>query len=141
MSNFLTEELIFKKSPQEITALLYEACIDTLEKAVTAIKRKDYFTSNKLLTKANDILYRLDAGINYNAGIIADQLDALYDYMSEKIIDANIHKDLSSIEEVLNILKEISTSWNEALKKKNTVQPNRLRQKNLAYEKHVLTID
>lgn len=141
MSNFLTEELIFKKSPQEITALLYEACIDTLEAAVTAIKKKDYFTSNKLLTKANDILYRLDAGINYNAGIIADQLDALYDYMSEKIIDANINKDLSSIEEVLNILNEISTSWNEALKKKNTIQPNRLRQKNLAYEKHILTID
>lgn len=141
MSNFLTEELIFKKSPQEITALLYEACIDTLEEAVKAIKKKDYFTSNKLLTKANDILYRLDAGINYNAGIIADQLDALYDYMSEKIIDANMNKDISSIEEVLNILNEINTSWNEALKKKNTVQPNRLRQKNLAYEKHILTID
>ena len=63
MYDFLTEELIYKKTPQEITALLYEACIVTLEEAIEAIKKKDYFTSNKKLVKANDILYRLDAGI------------------------------------------------------------------------------
>lgn len=141
MTDFLTEELIYKKSPQEITAMLYETCIDTLEESIPAIKRKDYFTSNKLLKKANDILYRLDAGINYEAGIIADQLDALYDYMSEKIIEANINKDIALIEEVLKILNELCSSWNEAMKKKTIAQPNAMRQKNLAYEKHIQTID
>ncbi|EWG11485.1 flagellar export chaperone FliS [Cytobacillus firmus] len=141
MTDFLTEELIYKKSPQEITSMLYEACIDNLERAISALKKKDYFTSNKLLKKSNDILYRLDAGINYEAGIIADQLDALYDYMSEKLIEANIKKDVSAVEEVLKILTELSTSWNEALKNKSSVQPNTVRQKNLAYEKHILTMN
>ncbi|MBG9548738.1 flagellar biosynthesis protein FliS [Cytobacillus firmus] len=121
--------------------MLYEACIDNLEGAISALKKKDYFTSNKLLKKSNDILYRLDAGINYEAGIIADQLDALYDYMSEKLIEANIKKDVSAVEEVLKILTELSTSWNEALKNKSSVQPNTIRQKNLAYEKHILTMN
>lgn len=141
MTDFLTEELIYKKSPQEITSMLYEACIDNLEGAISALKKKDYFTSNKLLKKSNDILYRLDAGINYEAGIIADQLDALYDYMSEKLIEANIKKDVSAVEEVLKILTELSTSWNEALKNKANAQPNAVRQKNLAYEKHILTMN
>ncbi|WP_066290355.1 flagellar export chaperone FliS [Bacillus sp. FJAT-29937] len=141
MTDFLTEELIYKKSPQEITSLLYEVCITTLEEAVEAIKQKDYFKSNKLLTKANDILYRLDAGINYEAGIIADQLDALYDYMSEKLIEANINKDTKLIEEVINILSEISASWNQALKTKPNKLPNALRQKANAYEKHILTVE
>ncbi|KAF0825028.1 flagellar export chaperone FliS [Cytobacillus firmus] len=141
MTDFLTEELIYKKSPQEITSMLYEACIDNLEGAISALKKKDYFTSNKLLKKSNDILYRLDAGINYEAGIIADQLDALYDYMSEKLIEANIKKDVSAVEEVLKILTELSTSWSEALKNKSSVQPNTVRQKNLAYEKHILTMN
>ena len=143
MYDFLTEELIYKKTPQEITALLYEACIVTLEEAIEAIKKKDYFISNKQLVKANDILYRLDAGINYNAGIIADQLDALYDYMSEKLITANINKDIAAIEEVLSILNEISASWNQSMKNHKTIKPsgNLLRQKSLAYEKHIQTIE
>ncbi|WP_237562932.1 flagellar export chaperone FliS [Bacillus dakarensis] len=144
MYDFLTEEMIFKKTPQEITALLYEACIDTLEEAISAIRKKDYFYSNRLLKKAHDIIYRLDAGLNYNAGIVADQLDALYDYMSEKVIAANINKDIAAIEEVLNILNEISASWNESLKKHKTAKPAGnllLRQKSLAYEKHIQTIE
>ncbi|MEH7342618.1 flagellar export chaperone FliS [Bacillus sp. JJ1532] len=141
MTDFLTEEMIYKKSPQEITSLLYEVCMTTLEEAVEAINQKDYFKSNQLLTKANDILYRLDAGINYEAGIIADQLDALYDYMSEKLIEANINKDTKLIEEVINILSEISTSWNQALKTKQKKQSNALRQKANAYEKHILTVE
>ncbi|GLB60198.1 flagellar export chaperone FliS [Cytobacillus sp. NCCP-133] len=141
MTDFLTDELIYKKSPQEITSMLYEACIDNLEGAISALKKKDYFTSNKLLKKSNDILYRLDAGINYEAGIIADQLDALYDYMSEKLIEANIKKDVSAVVEVLKIITELSTSWNEALKNKTSVLPNTVRQKNLAYEKHILTMN
>lgn len=115
--------------------------MSTLEEAIEAIKQKDYYTSNKLLKKANDILYRLDAGINYEAGIIADQLDVLYDYMSEKLIEANINKDIKLIEEVLKIINEISTSWNQALKTKENKQPNVLRQKTNAYEKHILTVE
>jgi len=141
VTDFLTEELIYKKSPQEITSLLYESCITTLEDSIEAIKRKDFYTSNRLLKKANDILYRLDAGINYDAGIIADQLDALYDYMSEKLITANINKEIKLIEEVLNILIEINSSWNQALKSKEQKQPNALRQKANAYEKHILTVE
>lgn len=140
MSDFLTEELIFKKTPQEITSLLYEGCITTLEESIEAIKTKDYFKSNHLLKKANDILYRLDAGINYEAGIIADQLDALYDYMSEKLIEANINKDIVLIEEVLIHLNELSAAWNRAVKNKN-IQPNAMRQKANAYEKHIQTIE
>ncbi|UII55621.1 flagellar export chaperone FliS [Cytobacillus spongiae] len=141
MTDFLTEELIYKKSPQEITALLYEGCIVALEEAIEAIKQKDYYHTNRLLTKSNDILYRLDAGINYEAGIIADQLDALYDYMSEKLIEANMNKDINKIEEVLQILNELSGSWGQAIKSKPIKQANPIRQKANAYEKHILTVE
>ena len=49
------------------------------------INGKNLIDANKKLQKANDILYRLGAGLNYEAGIIADQLDALYNYMAERI--------------------------------------------------------
>lgn len=134
LTQILSEELIHKKSPQEITALLYEACIINLEKSIRAIHSKNYIDANEHLQKSNDILYRLGGGINYEAGIVADQLEALYDYMANKLIAANLRKDTQLIKEVLHIMKQIATAWNEALQKKTDAQSGTLKQKALAYE-------
>ncbi|OEH92191.1 flagellar export chaperone FliS [Bacillus solimangrovi] len=138
MSNLFTEEALHKKSPQELTALLYEACLTNLDQAIDEIKDKNFVAANNHLQKANEILHRLGAGINYEAGIIADQLDALYNYMADKLIEANYNKDIKLIEEVRENLQEIARTWNEALQKKNTPIPKLNRQKTMAYEKNVL---
>jgi flagellar secretion chaperone FliS len=129
-----TEEAIYKKSPQELTALLYEACMDNLEAAIESIKAKENIIANEKLKKANDILYRLGAGINYEAGIISDQLEAIYNYMADQLVEANIHKDIKVIEGVLDILTTIAGAWNQAMIKKTDAQPRDLRKKSLAYE-------
>ncbi|WP_374723512.1 flagellar export chaperone FliS [Calidifontibacillus erzurumensis] len=141
MAGLLTEEALFKKSPQEITALLYEACITNLEEAIEDIKNKDFVIANKKLQKANDILYRLGAGLNYEAGIIADQLDALYNYMADKIIEANYKKDIKLIDDVLKVMEPISQAWNDALKRKSVPSTSGVRNKAMAYEKSVLIDD
>lgn len=131
----ITNEALHKKTPQEITALLYEACFDNLEKAITEINNKQFVDANRYLQKASDIVERLGAGINYEAGIIADQLDSLYNYMADKLIEANYTKNVELIKEVKNILKEIMTAWNEAMKKNVDAQPKVLKQKANAYER------
>lgn len=138
MNSFLTEELIHKKSSQELTSLLYEACIVNLEEAVLAIQAKKLDRANTLLQKSNDILYRLGAGLNYEAGIIADQLEALYDYMANRLIEANWKKDISLIEEVLRMLKEIAAAWHEACQNKESSPHYDLKLKSEAYEKNML---
>lgn len=141
MTGILTEEALYKKSPQEITALLYEACLTNLEESIDDINNKDYVIANKKLQKANDILQRLGAGLNYEAGIIADQLDALYNYMADKIVEANYKKDTLLIEEVIKGMEPIAIAWNEALKKKPAQTVNVLKNKAMAYEKSVLMED
>lgn len=141
MTEILTESALHQKSPQEITALLYEACIDNLEKAIVDINNKDFVLANLKLQKANDILYRLGAGLNYEAGIIADQLDMLYNYMADRLVEANYKKDVTIIEEVLHRLEDIAGAWNEAIKKSAEDTGAALRKKASAYEKYVLTED
>lgn len=131
----ITKEALHKKTPQEITALLYEACFDNLEKAIVEINKKEFVDANIYLQKASDIVERLGAGLNYEAGIIADQLDSLYNYMADKIIEANYTKNPDLIKEVMNILSEIMTAWNEAMKKNIDAQPKILKQKANAYER------
>jgi len=135
----MTEAILFQKSPQEITALLYEACLTNLDEAIANIKSKNYVIANNNLKKANDIVWRLGAGLNYEAGIIADQLDMLYNYIAGKLLEANLKKDINIIEEVKTIVEDLSSSWNTAMKTK--VQNIGLghRQKANAYEKNIKT--
>ncbi|MCT8138744.1 flagellar export chaperone FliS [Anaerobacillus sp. CMMVII] len=134
----ITKEALHKKSPQEITALLYEACMKNLEDAKSAIAQKNYNSANEKLQKANDILERLGAGLNYEAGIVADQLDAVYNYMADRLIKANLNKDIIIIDELLILLKELSSAWNKALVVNKDTQVKTSKQKTSAYEQHSL---
>ena len=139
--NFITEELIYQKSSQEITSLLYETLMNQLRGAIEDIKGKNLIDANKKLQKANDILYRLGAGLNYEAGIIADQLDALYNYMAERTIEANRKKDPMMIQEVLSIAERLAEAWNKAIKNKPSTTQNHLRRKANAYEQNVMVLE
>lgn len=130
----ISKEALHKKSPQEITALLYEACINNLEEAKAAIQTKDFVLANEKLQKSNDILERLGAGLNYEAGIVADQLDAVYNYMADRLVKANYNKDVALVEEVLNLLTQISSAWHQAMKNNKDSQPKSVKQKANAYE-------
>lgn len=131
----ITTEALYNKTPQEIQALLYEALYNNLESAIKCINEKEYIDANFHLQKASDIIERLGVGLNYEAGIIADQLDQLYNYMADRVIEANYKKDIDVIKEVMHILKEIMTAWNEAMKKNMDAQPKTLKQKANAYER------
>jgi flagellar secretion chaperone FliS len=141
MANLISEEVLYQKTPQEITALLYEACLDNLDEAIENIEKKDFILANVKLKKANDIVWRLGAGINYEAGIIADQLDMLYNYIAGKLIDANLKKDISIIQEVKTIMEEIFSAWNVSMKQKSPRVNTGLRQRAMAYEKNIMTYD
>lgn len=135
--SFLSEEMIYQKSPQELTMLLYEACERNMEAALQAFDEKDYIEVNVKLQRAIDIIERLGVGLNYEAGIIADQLDQLYNYMSDKLIEANIKKDRQKVETVLKILRDIATAWKTAWDTQEDKQTAVTKQRTNAYEQHV----
>ncbi|MBS4219326.1 flagellar export chaperone FliS [Bacillus sp. FJAT-49711] len=136
--DFLSKELIYQKTPQQLTAFLYEACIDHLKEAITCIETKDYPKANTNLQKVNDIIERLGVGLNYEAGIIADQLDTLYNYMANEVILGNLKKDIPILQEVLSIMEQLASSWNEAMQMENTEGQRERFRKTSAYEKNVM---
>ncbi|MCJ8007589.1 flagellar export chaperone FliS [Lederbergia wuyishanensis] len=136
--DFLTKELIYQKTPQQLTAFLYEVCIDHLKEAIECIETKNYPEANTKLQKVNDILERLGVGLNYEAGIIADQLDTLYNYMANQVIMGNLKKDIPILQEVLSIVEQLASAWNEAMNTENTDGQRELFRKTSAYEKNVM---
>ncbi|PYZ94389.1 flagellar export chaperone FliS [Salipaludibacillus keqinensis] len=132
----ISNEALHKKTAQEITALLYEACLDHLEEAKMAINELNHTVANEKLQKSSDILYRLGAGLNYEAGIVADQLDSLYNYLADRIVQANYKKDPAIIDEVVNHISIIYAAWSDAMKKNVDQEQKMLKLKKNAYEKN-----
>ncbi|WP_319801549.1 flagellar export chaperone FliS [Mesobacillus jeotgali] len=140
MMEALTKDVIFKKSPQELTALLYEGIIDNLEQAIELINEKSYVQANAKLQRTNDILHRLGVGLKYEAGPIGQQLDMLYNYMADQIIIANVKKDVSILRDMITLIEPIIHAWNEILKKKVNVSQSSTVRKVSAYENSIMRV-
>jgi len=51
-------------------------------------------------------------------GEIAENLDALYEYLGNRLITANIHNQTEPLDEVVRLLTEIKNAWSEIDSKK-----------------------
>ncbi|MEO3947292.1 flagellar export chaperone FliS [Gorillibacterium sp. CAU 1737] len=137
-TDVLTEEGVHQLPPQQLTTLLYEACLDRLDRAVEELDRKEFFLANQHLQRCNDILQRLGGGLNYEAGLIADQLDALYNYMADRLVRANITKDKSAVLEVRRLLSIINEAWLTASQKGKDAQSSIVKQRAKAYDQEFI---
>lgn len=135
--DILTKEILYKKTSQELTALLYEALLDHLEEAKQLIIKNQFLKANEKLQRCNDILQRLGVGLKYEAGPIAEQLDGIYNYAALQIIQANRTKDYVLIDEVLQVLGPIVQAWNKAMKM-NHAAPSKSARKLSAYESQIM---
>ena len=134
----ITNDALHKKTPQEITALLYEALLDNLDDGKSAIETNNFMIANEKLQKATDILQRLGGGLNYEAGIISDQLDAIYNYAADQIVEANYEKDPEKVDLAIKAMTPIVEAWQSALKTNQDKQPLMMKQKANAYEQSAI---
>ena len=66
----------------------------------------------QLLHRAVAIIDELRNGLNFNAGgAIAANLDALYEYMCQRIMQANAQNKPEWLDEVSRLLNEIRSAW------------------------------
>jgi flagellar secretion chaperone FliS len=91
--------------------MCYDGAISFLKQAQKAHEEKNLGTMSEFLAKTQDILWELTNGLNYEAGEIAYNLDALYNYMIRRIIDAQYHNNIEAVNEVINYIQELRESW------------------------------
>ncbi len=109
------ENSIYTATPEELTLMLYNGLVKFLMQAQLAINEKNIEKANSCIIKAQDILTELRCTLNMKYDI-AHQLDSLYDYMLSRLIDANIKKDNTIIEEILGYARELRNTWEQAMK-------------------------
>lgn len=109
------ESDVLGADPHRLIVLLFDGAEAALVRAQAALAAKDIPVKTESLVKAIEIINDgLSASLNLEAsGDLAANLRALYDYMVNRLIHANIHQDAAAITEVQKLLGEISGAWRE----------------------------
>lgn len=102
-------------SPHQLVTLLFDGAQAALRKAGQAIAVGDAQARGTALSKAIDIIERgLRAGLDLDqGGELAVQLDLLYDYMTRRLLIANLKADGAAVAEVERLMGGIASSWKE----------------------------
>jgi len=109
-------------NPHKLILMLFEGAIEALAKAKLHIKHNEIAKKGEILSKAIMIIdHGLKASLDMNAGgELAHHLQALYDYMTNRLLIANLKNDIEIIDEVNKLLNELYGAWKAIEKSSET---------------------
>jgi len=101
-------------SPHQLIKMLLEGALERVATASGAMARGEVAVSGESIGKAIGIVDSLRVSLDREqGGQIADNLSALYDYMTRRLLEANATRDPDMLGEVAGLLREIKVAWDQ----------------------------
>lgn len=112
-ANVGLESGVTASDPHKLILMLYQGALLAIASAKNQILRKETAVKGASITKAIAIIDEgLKASLDKNAGgDLAQNLSALYDYMSQRLLIANLKNDVAALDEVSRLLAELKGAW------------------------------
>ncbi len=109
------ESSVLGASQQQLTTLLFDGALSALVRARLFMQDGQIEGKGNALSKAINIIENgLKAGIADESGDeLADNLISLYDYMTRRLLLANLQNDVAAVQEVEDLLRNIADAWKE----------------------------
>lgn len=101
-------------SKEQLLLMLLDGAVKFAKMARQAILDKDIKKSHENLVKTQDIFTELMVTIDQNAGEWAVSMYKIYDFIKEKLFEANLKKDVKILDEVMPLIEEVRNTWQEA---------------------------
>lgn len=101
--------------PIELVVMLYDGALLSIASAKQHMAGGDIEAKGRSLSKAIEIITNgLKASLNLEVGgELAGRLAALYDYMCQRLVYANVHDSAVTLDEVRSLLVELKEGWEE----------------------------
>jgi flagellar protein FliS len=99
----------------KLVLMLFDGALLALVEARQHVVQRDVAAKGKALSKAIMIIESgLKASLDVKAGgELGERLAALYDYMCERLLHANLHNRPELIDEVSRLLTELRGAWEQ----------------------------
>jgi len=116
----------------DLVTMCYDKSIQCLRHAKDHLIDHEYESKCDMLGKAINIISELKSSIDFvNGGEIANNLDAIYTYLINRLVEGDLKKDLAVYDEVINILSEIKGAWEGISSKEDNHLPINNSSKNI----------
>lgn len=102
-------------TPAELTLMLYEGAIKFCNIAIIGIEEHDISKANNNIIKAEKIITYLQNTLDFKYEVAKD-FDNVYNYVYQRLVQANISKNKEIMEEVLIHLRDMRDTWKEVMK-------------------------
>ncbi len=109
------ETSVNQASPHQLIVLLFDGALNAIRLAELYIEKGNIAGKGQAISKAINII---DNGLKSSldleqGGEIAENLDQLYQYISQQLVLANLHNDKDKLQVCFNLLDNIAQAWRE----------------------------
>jgi flagellar protein FliS len=108
------ENSVTTACPEELVVLMYRGLEKYIKQGQIYIKEGNFEKTNEVLLKAQDIVCELMSSLDMEVEI-SGQLYALYDFLLNCLIEGNIRKESSILQQALGIVSGLREAWEDAL--------------------------
>ena len=110
--NAYLESRILSADPIELVNMLYQACTGAVREARHHLANGEIGERSRKINKAYEILTELAVSLDHQrGGEISQRLGRLYDYMQQRLLEANMQQADAPLAEVLGLLSTLSEAW------------------------------
>jgi flagellar protein FliS len=103
---------VMTATPEQLQMMLFDGAVSSCEQARVALEKKDYERSFQSLSKAQAIVNQLICGLKTEVSPdLCKKLKGLYIFAYRRLVDANLHHRIESLDEALNVLKYQRQTW------------------------------
>lgn len=107
------ESSVTSADPHKLISMLFQGALQAIANAKGAILRKDIPAKGAAISKA---ILIIDDGLNASldknvGGELAQNLASLYDYMTLRLLNANMKNDVAILDEVSGLLADLKDAW------------------------------
>ena len=106
---------VLTASPAELTLMLYEGAIKFCNIAEVAIEEKDVEKAHNKIRKVQNIIGYLQSTLDTKYPVAQDFIN-IYDYLSKRLLEANVKKDKEILEEINMHLHSVRDNWKEVMR-------------------------
>lgn len=100
-------------TPGELIVRLYEEAAANIGKAIQHIEENNICEAHNSIIKVQDIFFYLEDSLDMNYPLSKD-LFALYDYICNTLVEANLKKDAELLKGLLTMTQELKDTWKQA---------------------------
>ncbi|MDQ0613713.1 flagellar protein FliS [Microbacterium sp. W4I4] len=107
------DDAILSAAPERLLTMLYDRLLLDIERGEAALRRGDWSESSTQLQHAQSIVAELNASLT-DAWDGAGQLRAVYTFLTQTLIGANIGRDPERAHACLEIVAPLRVAWHTA---------------------------